>query len=166
MIIRDAIPGDIFSIQQIYEHHVLHGTGTFEEEPPPAEEMSRRYEAVLSNALPWLVADIDGGIGGYAYAQRYHSRSGWRMTLENSVYVAPGLSRKGIGKALLAALMQRCAVLGYAEVLAVIGDSKNAGSVGLHEAAGFTHAGLLKNVGLKFGRRLDVVIMQKSLQHG
>lgn len=163
MLVRDARESDFATMQAIYAHHVFNGTGSFEEEPPPIEEMLRRYAAVLDHGLPWLVADEDGAVVGYAYAQRFHSRSGWRLTLEDSVYVAPGRARQGIGRILLNALMSRCTVLGYGEMVAVIGDSANVASTRLHEAAGFARAGLLTNVGLKFGRRLDVVYMQKTL---
>lgn len=163
MIIRDATQKDFSAIREIYAHHVLHGTGTFEEEPPSHEEMLRRFEAVRNNGLPWTVADVDGEIAGYAYAQRYHARSGWRITLEDSIYITQERMGHSIGRALLADLIQRCAALGYREMLAVIGDSRNTGSITLHERAGFTHAGLLKNVGIKFGRYLDVVLMQRTL---
>lgn len=163
MIVRDATAGDLAAIRGIYAHHVLHGTGTFEEEPPDTEEMVRRFAAVLANGLPWIVAEIDGAVAGYAYAQRYHARSAWRHTLEDSVYVAPDRARGGVGKALLTELLARCSALGYREMIAVIGDSGNAGSTGLHARAGFERAGLLRDVGLKFGKRLDVVLMQKTL---
>ena len=163
MILRDAMDDDMPAIQAIYAHHVLQGTGTFEEEPPSCEEMIRRYSAILETGLPWLVAELDGAIAGYCYAQRYHARTAWRFTLEDAIYVAPDHARKGVGAALLSALMARCAALDYREMIAVIGDSANVGSIGLHKAAGFGDAGLLRNVGLKFGRALDVVIMQKTL---
>jgi phosphinothricin acetyltransferase len=161
--IRDASEADFEAIQKIYAHHVLHGTGSFEEQPPDVEDMLTRFRAVRANGLCWLVAEDDGGIAGYAYAQRFHSRSGWRRTLEDSVYVGPGRERQGLGRALLAELLNRCAALGYGEMVAVIGDSGNLGSINLHASAGFVHAGMLKNVGLKFGRRLDVIYMQKTL---
>ncbi len=163
MKLRDAMPSDFEAVCEIYAHHVLTGTGSFEEEPPSIEEMLLRHAAVLANGLPWLVAEDGGAVAGYAYAQRFHARSGWRMTLEDSVYVAQDRAGKGIGRMLLDELILRCAALGYGEMIAVIGDSANTGSIRLHEAAGFVHAGILKNVGLKFGRRLDVVYMQKSL---
>ena len=163
MKIRDANPSDFEAVSTIYAHHVLTGTGSFEEEPPSMEELLRRHAAVLANGLPWIVADEEGIVAGYAYAQKFHSRSGWRMTLEDSIYVAPDRIGKGIGRLLLDELMRRCAVLGYGEMIAVIGDSNNSGSIRLHEAGGFVRVGHLKNVGLKFGRRLDVVYMQKSL---
>jgi L-amino acid N-acyltransferase YncA len=164
LIIRDAAEADFEAIQMIYAHHVLHGTGSFEEQPPDIEDMLVRFRAVRANGLCWLVAEDDGGIAGYAYAQRFHSRSGWRRTLEDSVYVAPGRERQGLGRALLAELVSRCSALDYGEMVAVIGDSDNLGSIHLHASAGFVHAGMLKNVGLKFGRRLDVVYMQRSLE--
>lgn len=163
MIIRNATHEDFTAIRDIYAHHVLHGTGTFEEEPPSYDEMLRRFEAVRNNGLPWIVADVDGEIAGYAYAQRYHARSGWRVTLEDSIYISQERAGQGIGRALLADLIPRCAAIGFREMLAVIGDSRNVGSITLHERAGFAHAGLLKNVGIKFGHYLDVVLMQRTL---
>ena len=163
MLIRDATQVDIPAIQAIYAHHVLKGTGTFEEDPPGVEEMRRRHDAVVSNGLPWLVADMDGVIAGYAYAQIFHARSGWRFTLEDSVYVATAFTRRGIGKSLLNELTTQCAALGYREMIAVIGDSANLGSINLHASVGFVQAGLLKDTGYKFGQRLDVIYMQKSL---
>lgn len=163
MIVREAGTEDFAAIQRIYAHHVLHGAGTFEEEPPSVAEMLRRHAAVADKGLPWLVAELDGAVAGYAYAQLFHARTGWRYTLEDSVYVAPDRLRLGVGSALLIELTVRCAGLGYREMIAVIGDSANAGSIRLHLAAGFKHAGVLRNVGLKFGRRLDVVYMQKTL---
>ena len=161
--IRSATPDDMEAVQQIYAHHVLNGTGTFEEVPPDLAEMQRRLGTVLANDLPWLVAESDGEINGYAYAQRYHARSAYRRTLEDSVYVRPSLTGAGIGTALLGELIARCTALGYREMIAVIGDSGNAGSIRLHEGLGFTRAGLLQNVGYKFDRYLNVMLMQKSL---
>lgn len=164
MRIRDAQEDDFPAIQAIYAHHVLHGAGSFEEEPPGVEAMLARFAAVRARALPWIVVEKGGAIRGYAYARPYHERSAYRFTLENSVYVAPDAARRGFGRALLAELLARCAAGGYRQMIAIIGDSGNAGSIGLHSAMGFRHAGLLRGVGLKFGRTLDSVLMQKDLQ--
>ncbi|MBM3606825.1 MAG: N-acetyltransferase family protein [Alphaproteobacteria bacterium] len=163
MLIRAATADDIPAITAIYAHHVAHGTGTFEEEPPSVEAMMQRREAVLANGLPWLVAERGGRVLGYCYAQRYHPRSAWRFTLEDAIYVAADAQRCGAGRALLGALITQCALLDYQQMIAVIGDSANAGSIGLHRACGFHDAGVLKDVGLKFGRKLDVVLMQRTL---
>ena len=164
MRIHDAQEDDFPAIQAIYAHHVLHGAGSFEEEPPGVETMLARFAAVRARALPWIVVEEGGAIGGYAYARPYHERSAYRFTLENSVYVAPDAARRGFGRALLAELLARCAAGGYRQMIAIIGDSGNAGSIGLHSAMGFRQAGLLRGVGLKFGRTLDSVLMQKDLQ--
>lgn len=163
MIIRAARDEDRPAISAIYAHHVLHGTGTFEEEPPSVETIAQRREAVLANGLPWLVAEREGVVIGYCYAQKYHPRSAWRFTLEDAIYVAPDAQRSGAGRALLDELIRQCMALGYHQMVAVIGDSANAGSIGLHRACGFEPAGLLKNVGRKFDRELDVVLMQRAL---
>lgn len=163
MLIRTARDEDMSAITAIYAHHVLHGTGTFEEEPPTLEAMMQRHAAVLANALPWLVAEREDSILGYCYAQTYHPRSAWRFTLEDAIYVAADGQRCGAGRALLGELITRCTGLGYRQMIAVIGDSANAGSIGLHRTCGFAHAGVLKDVGLKFGRTLDVVLMQRAL---
>jgi L-amino acid N-acyltransferase YncA len=163
MIIRDAAPDDIPAIRAVYAHHVLHGAGSFEEEPPSIETMMARFDAVKMRGLPWLVAEIDGAVAGYAYARPYHERSAYRFTLEDAVYIAPGRVRAGIGRALLSDVLARCAAGGYRQMIAIIGDSENHGSIGLHRALGFRHVGTLDRVGLKFGRWLDSVIMQKDL---
>lgn len=166
MIIRDAAHADIDAIQRIYAHHVLHGAGSFEEQPPTVEAMVERFDLVASRNLPWLVADIDGVIAGYAYANLYHQRSAFRFTLEDAVYIAPDLARSGIGHALLTEILARSTSAGYRQMVAVIGDSENYGSIGLHRALGFRRIGTLQAVGFKFGRWLDSVIMQKDLQGG
>ncbi len=163
MEIRDARLEDMPAVQAIYAHHVLHGAATFEEVAPDLDEMRARWRHVAAQALPWLVADVDGVVVGYAYAHAYRDRSAWRITLENSVYVAHDQARRGVGRALLGALIARCAMAGYAQMIAVIGDSENAGSIGLHAALGFRHVGAFTRVGLKFGRTLDVVLMQRAL---
>lgn len=164
--IRELEAPDLEAITSIYEHHTLHGTGTFDETPLSLDELRQRYEKVRAQGLPWLVAEADGAVAGYAYAMLFHARHGWRFTLEDSVYVHPDYQRRGIGKALLAELLDRCERLGYRQIIAAIGDSQNAGSVAVHRALGFTDAGIYKNVGVKFGRWLDVVLMQRALGEG
>jgi len=163
MRIRDASEADMPAIQAIYAHHVLHGAGSFEEEPPDVAAMLVRFAAVRARALPWIVVEDAGAIRGYAYARPYHERSAYRFTLENSVYVAPDAARRGYGRALMGELLARCAADGYRQMVAIIGDSGNAGSIGLHMAMGFRQAGLLRGVGVKFGRTLDSVLMQRAL---
>lgn len=161
--IRTAVTGDLPAIREIYAHHVLHGTGTFEEDPPDLDEMTARFAAVLKHRLPWLVADMDGRVLGYAYATPFRPRSAYRFTVEDSVYVAPDAQRVGVGDSLLTELIARCEAQGLKRLLAVIGDSGNLGSIGLHQRCGFTHQGLLTRVGLKFDRWLDVVLMERRL---
>jgi phosphinothricin acetyltransferase len=164
--IRELEIPDLEAVTRIYEHHTLNGTGTFDEMPLSLEEMRQRYEKVRAQGLPWLVADVEGVVAGYAYAMLFHTRHGWRFTLEDSVYVDPDHQRRGIGKLLLGELLQRCTVLGYRQMIAAIGDSSNAGSVGVPRAMGFEDAGIYRNVGVKFGRWLDVVLMQRPLGEG
>jgi phosphinothricin acetyltransferase len=162
--IRHALPGDLPAIQAIYAHHVLTGTGTFETEPPDLAEITRRYDKVRTLGWPWLVAQGgDGAVLGYAYAGPFRERAAYRHTVEDSVYVAPGAAGQGVGRALMAALIPACRAAGARQMLAVIGDSGNAGSIALHRACGFTDAGLLRQVGHKFGRDLDVIILQLAL---
>lgn len=161
--VRDASARDVAAITEIYARHVLSGTASFEEMAPDENEMARRMGVVQAQGLPWLVAEMDGIVCGYCYAAPYHPRIGWRFTVEDAVYVADGMTGRGIGKALLAELTDRCAALGYRQMIAVIGDSENAGSIGLHRSLGFEHAGALKRTGFKFGRWIDVVLMQREL---
>jgi len=161
--IRAADSGDMARAQQIYAIHVLRGTASFEEEPPDHDEMCRRREAVLATGLPYLVAHRDGAILGFAYATRYRPRSAYRYTAEDSVYVDPAAIGGGIGKALLGQVLELSAAAGYREMIAIIGDSGNDASIGLHRALGFRHVGTFTQVGLKFGRWLDTVLMQRSL---
>lgn len=163
-VIRPAAVEDMARVQEIYAGHVLHGTASFEEEPPDLGEMCRRREAVLAAGLPYLVAHRDGAIVGFAYASLYRARSAYRHTAEDSVYLDPSAIGRGIGKALLAQVLERSAAAGYREMIAIIGDSGNAGSIGLHRALGFRHVGTFTRVGLKFGRWLDSVLMQRSLR--
>lgn len=164
--VRDARAEDLPRIQAIYAHHVLTGVGTFEEVPPSVEEMGERFATVTGDGKPWLVAERDEVVMGYSYAHAYHHRSAYRFTLEDSIYIAAEAAGQGIGRALLEALLERCAALGYRQMIAVIGGSENAGSIGLHTALGFRPCGTLEAVGLKFGRWLDVVMMQKPLGAG
>lgn len=164
--VRDAHVEDLPHVQRIYAHHVLHGLASFEEQPPDLAEMTRRYEAVVTRGLPYLVAEGAGQVHGYAYAAPYRPRPAYRFTLEDSIYVDDAAVGRGVGRELLSVLLARCAGLGYRQMLAVIGDSGNAGSIGLHAALGFEQAGMLRSVGFKFGRWVDSVIMQKALGPG
>lgn len=169
VVVRDATDADMPAVHAIYAHHVRTGTGTFEEAPPPSlDDMIGRRAALLASGHPWLVATDgpDGAVLGYAYAGPFRLRSAFRYTVEDSVYIAPEALRRGVGRALLTALLDRCTAAGFRQMLALIGDSENAGSVGLHAALGFEHGGKMSAVGLKFGRWLDVVIMQKPLGQG
>jgi L-amino acid N-acyltransferase YncA len=150
-------------VQAIYAHHVLHGAASFDEEPPPLAEMQRRRADVLGRGMPYLVAEIDGRVAGYSYASPYRARPAYRFTLENSVYVDPARPRAGTGRALLAALIARCEAGEWQQMIAVIGDSANAPSIGLHAALGFRRIGTLHAVGFKFGRWIDSVLMQRAL---
>jgi len=161
--IRPALPGDIAAITAIYGHHVLHGTGTFEEEPPPFEEMAGRVAKVQSRGWPWLVAERDGSVIGYAYTAQFRDRAAYRFAGEDSIYIHPDEMGAGVGGALLDALIIASADAGFLRLFAVIGDSANVGSIRLHARAGFTHAGQLDAAGFKFGRYLDVVFMQRAI---
>lgn len=163
MEIRDATDHDVDAIQSIYAHHVLHGLGTFETEPPESDEMRSRWRQITAAGFPYLVAVDTGTVVGYAYANHFRTRAAYRQTVEDSIYVAPAAMGRGIGRALLQALIARCAGLGLRQMLAVIGDSGNAASIGLHVACGFGHVGRMKDVGRKFDRWVDVVIMQRAL---
>jgi phosphinothricin acetyltransferase len=161
--IRSARPDDVDAIAAIYRHHVLHGTGTFEEEPPLAGEMAERLEKVLARGWPWLVAEADGQMIGYAYTAQFRDRAAYRFAGEDSIYVHPDHMGAGVGRALLDALLPASAEAGFQRMFAVIGDSGNLGSIRLHERADFTHCGQLGKAGFKFGRYLDVVFMQREI---
>ena len=148
--VRAALTDDLPAIQAIYGHHVLNGTGTFEEVPPDLAEMSARFAAVAQHKLPWLVAEMEGRVLGYAYATPFRPRSAYRFTVEDSVYVAPDAKRMGVGVRLLSALIASCEAGGGRRMLAVIGDSANHGSIGLHSRCGISQQGILTGVGLKF----------------
>lgn len=163
-MIRSATPGDAAAIAAIYAPQVLAGTASFETEAPDAAEMAARMARIRDRGWPWLVAERDGLIIGYAYAAQFRDRAAYARTCENSVYVASDAQRGGVGKALLLALCNAARDACFTEMIAVIGDgSHNHGSTGLHAACGFRPVGLLVGVGIKFGRKLDVVYMQKSL---
>ncbi len=164
--VRDATAADVSAIQAIYAHHVLHGLSSFEETPPDIDEIARRRDAVVSRNAPYLVAELGGAVVGYAYATPVRPRPAYRFTVENTVYVAPDAIGRGVGRALLGALIERCAALGYRQMIAVIGDSANAASIGLHEAMGFRRAAHLASVGFKFGRWVDSVMLQRPLGDG
>ena len=163
---RPATPDDLPAIQSIYSYHVLHGLASFEEAPPPLEEMRRRFDDVCGRGLPYLAADFGGVLAGYGYCAPYRSRSAYRYTLEDSVYVRHGSEGRGVGSALLGALLERCEGLGYRSVIAVIGDSANAASINLHASFGFLRVGTLRAAGFKFGRWVDSVLMQRPLGPG
>jgi phosphinothricin acetyltransferase len=166
IIVRDCEVSDIPAIAAIYQHAVRTGTASFELVPPTTVEFAARREGVLVGGFPYLVAELDGVPVGYAYASTYRARPGYRFTVENSVYVAPGQQGRGIGKALLPVLIARCEALGFRLMVAVIGDSANHASINLHRSCGFTHAGLLPAIGWKFGRWLDSVLMTRPLGAG
>ena len=161
--IRASVSADVPAITRIYRHHVLQGTGTFEIVAPDEDEIARRREDVAGRGYPWLVAEIDGEVVGYAYASPFRAREAYRFTLEDSIYVSPESSGQGVGRMLLERLIETCREGGYKQLIALIGDSSNIGSIRVHERCGFQHAGVLKNVGLKSERWLDVVLMQRVL---
>ncbi|MDR5854232.1 GNAT family N-acetyltransferase [Caballeronia sp. LZ062] len=162
--IRDAVPGDFDAIVRIYSHYVLQALATFEETPPTVDDMRARHAAISAAGLPYLVAELNGEVAGYAYASVYRTRSAYRHTIEDSVYVADGSGGRGIGLALLSALVERCERGPWRQMIAVIGDSGNAGSIALHARLGFEHVGVLRDVGFKFGRWVDTVLMQRALR--
>jgi phosphinothricin acetyltransferase len=166
MHLRDAAPGDLPAITAIYAHHVLHGTGTFEEAPPDEAKMARRVAAVQDKGWPWLVAEENGQVLGFAYLAQFRPRSAYRHAGEDSVYVRDDIRGQGVGKALVAALLRRGEECGFRQVFAVIGDSENVGSIGLHVSLGFRQVGVMRSAGAKFGRWLDVVTMQRAIGRG
>jgi phosphinothricin acetyltransferase len=166
MIVRPATDADAEALAAIYGDAVLHGFGTFEEVPPSPAEMAGRRRAVAERGLPYLVAEQDGRVLGFAYAAPFRPRAAYRYTLEDSVYVAPDAQGMGVGRAALAAVIAACEALGVRQLMAVIGDSGNQGSIGLHRALGFEQTGVGKSVGFKHGRWVDIVHMQKALNGG
>lgn len=161
--IRDATEDDMAAIQSIYSFYVTRTAASFEEVVPDVEEMKNRRRFVLSRGLPYLVAEEHGEVLGYTYAGPFRPRSAYRFTVEDSIYVAPFVVRRGIGGTLLSALIDRCTALGYRQMIAVIGDSANHGSIAVHRSRGFGQEGVLRGVGLKFGRWIDAVIMHRVL---
>jgi len=166
MLLRTAAAQDLPAIQSIYAHHVQHGLASFEEVPPSLEEIRRRFDDITRQGFPYLVAEVKGGILGYGYCSLYRTRSAYRHTVEDSIYVKEGNQGKGVGKALLTELIAVCTALNYRQMIAVIGDSANAGSIRLHASLGFVRAGLLRSTGFKFGRWVDSVYMQLPLGEG
>ena len=166
MHLRPATTADLPAIGAIYGHHVLTGLASFETEAPALAEMTRRFEAITGARYPYLIAEQHGRVLGYAYANVYRTRPAYRFTVENSIYVAHQAVGRGIGRALLSRLIDDCAALGYRQMLAVIGDSGNAASIGLHRACGFEMKAVLDAVGFKFGRWVDSVLMQRTLGDG
>lgn len=166
ILIRNAVATDLTDVTRIYGHHVLNGLASFEEEAPTLEEMLTRFRALTSAGFPYLVAERDGEILGYCYASSYRPRPAYRFTVEDSVYVADRARGQGVGKALLQSLIQRCEDGKWRQMLAVIGDSANASSIALHSRLGFRPSGSIVSVGLKFGRWVDSVIMQRALGAG
>jgi phosphinothricin acetyltransferase len=164
--IRPSRDGDIAEIAAIYWHHVLHGVASFEEVPPDENEVACRRRDILALKLPYLVAEQSSRVVGYCYASQYRARSAYRFTLEDSIYVDAAEVGRGIGRALLSTLIERCAELGYRQMVAVIGGSDQWPSMRLHERLGFTRVGLLPAVGFKFGTWIDCVLMQRALGSG
>jgi L-amino acid N-acyltransferase YncA len=166
LLIRPSTPDDVSAITAIYAWNVANGTGTFELEAPDETEMARRRDDVVGKGLPWLVAERAGQVLGYAYANHFRPRRAYRFCLEDSIYLADAAKGQGVGKLLLAELMSQCEARGARQMLAVIGDSANAASIGVHRALGFEDGGILKSAGWKFDRWVDVVIMQRALGQG
>jgi L-amino acid N-acyltransferase YncA len=164
--IRPTTPADVPAITAIYAHAVRTGTATFELEPPDEAEMMRRFEKLRGGGFPYIVAMVDGQVSGYAYAGPFRERPAYRFTVEDSIYIAPEMQKRGIGMALMAELIKLSADSGFRQMLAVIGDSNQAGSIALHRACGFQPAGVFRSVGFKFGRWLDTVQMQLPLGKG
>jgi L-amino acid N-acyltransferase YncA len=164
--IRPTAAADLPAITAIYDHAVRHGTATFELIPPDLAEMTRRFDVLMEGGFPYFVAALEGQVIGYAYAGAYRPRPAYRFTVENSVYLQPAIHRRGIGLKLLQRLIEESEARGYRQMIAVIGDSANAGSVGVHTRCGFQMIGTHPHVGFKFGRWLDTVMMQRALGDG
>ncbi|MBK6557901.1 MAG: N-acetyltransferase [Comamonadaceae bacterium] len=164
--IRPSRDDDIDAITLIYAHHVLHGTGTFEVDPPSVQDMRARRAEVLARGLPWLIAESDNQVSGFAYCNWFKPRPAYRFSAEDSIYLAPHANGQGLGRALLAELATQAERAGVRKLIAVIGDSGNTGSIGVHRALGFQHVGVLASCGWKFDRWLDVVLMERSLGLG
>jgi len=165
-ILRPATSADAPAIAAIYGHHVIHGLGTFDLAAPTPETMAERMQGILAHGLPYLVAEIDGRIAGYAYAGVFRPRAGYAYTVEDSVYIAPDAVGRGLGKTLLRQVIADCEALGLRQMIACIGDSGNAASIGLHKSLGFIHSGKIEAVGFKHGRWVDIVFMRRPLGAG
>ncbi|WP_181703417.1 GNAT family N-acetyltransferase [Chthonobacter albigriseus] len=165
-VLRPFAPADIPAIRAIYADAVIHGTASWELEPPDEAEMARRAETILGGGYPYLVAEVAGRLAGYAYASAYRPRAAYRYTIENSIYVDPSIQRAGVGRALLSGLIAAAGDRGFRQMIAVIGDSDNAASIGLHRAMGFAMIGVARSVGFKHGRWLDQVLMQRAIGEG
>ena len=166
LLIRPSHEDDLMAITAIYAHHVLYGTGTFETEPPSSFDMAARRVDVLAKGLPYLVAEQGGEVIGFAYGNWFKPRPAYRYSVEDSIYLAPDCPRRGLGRALLAELLARFEAAGIRKVMAIIGDSANAGSIGVHRTLGFTQVGMVQSCGWKLGAWRDIVIMQKTLGAG
>jgi phosphinothricin acetyltransferase len=164
--VRDSRPEDVPDIQRIYAHHVQSGTASFEEVAPDEAEITKRRQAVLDFGAPYLVAELDGKVQGFAYAYKFRPRSAYRHTVENSIYVEPAVKRNGIGTKLLSELIEQCTQLGYRQMVAVIGGAANVASINLHKRLGFTSAGQLRSTGFKLGTWVDTIFMQRPLGEG
>jgi phosphinothricin acetyltransferase len=164
--IRPSRDQDVPAITAIYGHHVLHGTGTFETTPPSENDMAGRRADVLARGLPYLVAEEGGGVVGFAYCQWFKPRPAYRFSAEDSIYLHPDAAGKGWGRQLLTALEREAQAAGVRKLIAVIGDSGNQGSIGVHKALGFEQVGVIKSCGWKFGRWLDIVLMDKAIGAG
>jgi L-amino acid N-acyltransferase YncA len=166
MLIRPAERSDVAAIAAIYADAVRSGTATFEIEPPDEAEMAHRREALVAKDFPYLVAQCDGAVAGYAYASPYHPRAAYRWTAEDTVYVSPAFHRRGLGRLLMTALIADVQARGFRQLIGIVGDSTNTASIGLHASVGFRHVGTVQSVGFKHGRWLDIVVMQRPLGSG
>src|SRR5262252_3444228 len=166
LAIRPSRDDDVAAITAIYRHHVLHGVASFEDIPPEVDEVADRRRKIVERGLPYLVAEQSGRVVGYCYASPYRTRSAYRFTVEDSIYIDAAETRRGIGRALLQTLVERCSDLGYRQMVAIIGGSDQWPSIRLHEALGFTRSGILTAVGFKFGGWVDTVLMQRPLGEG
>jgi len=166
IVIRDSRAEDVPAIQRIYAHHVETGTASFEEIAPDTDTIAERRQCVLDNGAPYIVAEWDGAVHGFAYASSFRPRSAYRHTVEDSIYVDPETTGKGIGSKLLSALIERCTKIGYRQMVAVIGGAQNVASINLHKRQGFEEVGHLKSTGFKFGAWVDTVFMQRTLGPG
>jgi L-amino acid N-acyltransferase YncA len=164
--VRDSQDRDVAAIAAIYRHHVLHGIASFEDEPPEPDEIARRRDDILARGLPYLVAERAGRVLGYCYASPYRTRSAYRFSIEDSIYIDQTELGRGVGRALLSALVNRCAALGYRQMVAVIGGAEQWPSIRLHQRLGFVEIGRLRAVGFKFGGWIDTVLMQLALGEG